>query len=253
MPTRVPLLDALGRLNWASRKRSATAIKDGRVLVNDDVETDLHREVDVAKDSIAVDGFALSAKPSAKATVVWNRPAGISGDDIPIKWLPWFLTSGLLPQTASGIVLLTNDREYARPDSAPIAQLTQDFRLRLNRTPTDTELKSLDQQLHDRFALPEGSLIGDIGETSRGSWLSIVGARFKIQACAQELKPLGLEILAWERTRLGPFNVNELERGAWQRLTDLEVAALDDMVSAGINDATPLENVYEEIVRSASN
>jgi len=54
-----------------------------------------------------------------------------------------------------------------------------------------------------------------------------------------------------QRVRLGPFRIDDLEGGSWQRLTGDQVAALDAMVSAGIDHRTPLDQVWEEIVRAA--
>ena len=53
------------------------------------------------------------------------------------------------------------------------------------------------------------------------------------------------------RTRLGPFSLDDLESGSWQRLTGDAVGALDAMISAGIDDRTPLDQVWEEIARAA--
>ncbi len=51
--------------------------------------------------------------------------------------------------------------------------------------------------------------------------------------------------------RLGPFRIEDLQSGSWQRLTGHQVAALDAMLASGIADHTPLEDVWNEIARAA--
>ncbi len=53
------------------------------------------------------------------------------------------------------------------------------------------------------------------------------------------------------RTRLGPFSIEDLAEGGWQRVTGDAVGALDALVAAGIDDRTPLDQVWEEIARAA--
>lgn len=53
------------------------------------------------------------------------------------------------------------------------------------------------------------------------------------------------------RTRLGPFVIDDLEEGSWQRLPGDAIGALDAAVDAGIDDRTPLDQVWEEIARAA--
>lgn len=251
--TRIPLHIALQTLGWASSSRSLREINRGVVLVDDEQVTDPLHPVDIDKASIAVNGMELSTKTSAAKTIIWHKPASIDGFSDVAGSHTWIKPAGSLPKSASGIVILTNENRYADHVSAPIAHLTCDYEVRVQQLPIPDDLQAYAQSIHQHVDTAEDVNIEILRKSKRGSTIGFSRARYRLVDVARSMKEHGFEVLSWKRTRVGPFSIKDYEQGAWQRLRPGEIAALDEMMVSGINDATPLDNVYEEIVRSASN
>lgn len=250
---RLSLHKALQYLRWASPRRCLRDIRRGVVIVDDEQVFDPLRIVDLSRASIAVYGMELSPKPSTPTSIIWHKSAGSRLDDGVAGSANWISPCGTLPQSAGGIVLLTNENRYADHESAPIAHLSQDFNVRVQRRPTTEELNDVVNNIQEQLTLPFDVQAHIATATTESVWLSFTGARYRLQDCARGLKMCGLEVLSWNRARVGPFTADDLERGSWQRVKTGEIAALDAMLAAGIDDSTALDDVYDEIVRSASN
>ena len=116
----------------ASRRASESIILDGRVTVNGSVVTELGTKVSNT-DKVCVDGKEISLEET-KRYVILHKPIGYvcsladeKGREVAVDILkPHFserlYNVGRLDMFSAGLILFTNDGEYAAKMSMPVSQ-----------------------------------------------------------------------------------------------------------------------------------
>lgn len=242
---------------FASRRISLAAIEQGRVTVNDVTTTEPNSHVKLDKDFVAVDGILLQRKSIKPMTAVFHKPHGLIGSREEYRLSlysslankrNWYVPSGALVKSAAGIVIVSNDRKHANYETSIIRAFTQDLCVKVNRRVTAEEVASLKELLLAQ--LPEDKDVLEVvkgQDNARSSWIWITCRSGNFHGIAVALKSLGLEVLSEERKRLGPFSTADLQPGAWYRLSDQEVVALDELATGAMPETTPLKVVWDNI------
>ncbi len=125
----------------ASRRKSEEMISQGRVLVNDKVVTDLSYRVDTAKDTVEVDGEKI--KPKRHLYFVLNKPKGFitsTSDEKKrntvvdlIKTKEKIFPVGRLDYNTTGVLLITNDGDFANLLTHPKNKVPREYEVRIDR------------------------------------------------------------------------------------------------------------------------
>jgi len=115
----------------ASRRRADEMITAGQVMVDDEIVTELGRKVDPARQRVDVDGVVLRPEGESKRYYLLNKPTGVlctsdprenrprAVDLISDKRKGRIYTVGRLDEDTSGLLLLTNDGDFAYRLSHP--------------------------------------------------------------------------------------------------------------------------------------
>ena len=129
-----------------SRRDATTAIRRGRVAVNGDVWRDPSKKLDPASAAVTLDGQAVSYRRFVY--IMMNKPAGILCvsrdpnaptvvDLLPDEWRSRGLfPAGRLDKDTTGMVLLTDDGDYAHRMLAPKKHVSKRYLATLD-TPAD--------------------------------------------------------------------------------------------------------------------
>ena len=131
---RVGLARALSKLGYCSRTSAADLIRTGRVSLNRAICRDPQAPARLGQDRIEVDDRELTA--SAKVYLALNKPRGVvttASDDKGRETvyaylgegLPWVAPVGRLDKASEGLLLLTNDSEWAARVLAPETHLAK--------------------------------------------------------------------------------------------------------------------------------
>src|SRR5712664_4055272 len=118
----VGLARALSKLGYCSRSQAAGLIRDGLVRLNGRVRRDPETPVDLRGDKIAVSERPVAAREFVY--LVLNKPRGVvttasdeKGRETVYNYLdqdmPWVAPVGRLDKASEGLLLLTNDSEWA--------------------------------------------------------------------------------------------------------------------------------------------
>jgi len=133
---RIGLARALSKLGYCSRSQACDLIRAGRVTLNGAVPRDPETPVNLESDRILNDGHPVAA--SASVYLMLNKPRGLVTtasdekgrrtvyDCLPTG-LPWLAPVGRLDKASEGLLLLTNDSEWAARITAPESHLDKAY------------------------------------------------------------------------------------------------------------------------------
>ena len=239
---RVGLARALSKLGYCSRSTAFELIRAGRVHLNGGIRRDPEAPVHIEHDRIEVDGRELAA-PS-KVYLMLNKPRGVvttasdeKGRETVYAYLdaglPWVAPVGRLDKASEGLLLLTNDSEWAALVLAPETHLDKIYHVQIDAVAD----ASLVQSVTRGVTTSDGTLLrAKSAQILRGgeknTWLEIVLDEGKNRHLRRMLDQLGVNVLRLLRVAIGPLRLGDLPKGVSRRLTDEEKRDLDRALRA---------------------
>jgi 23S rRNA pseudouridine2605 synthase len=234
----VSLVRALSKLGICSRSQAETAVRDGRVTVNGRRATDGSRRVSPERDVIALDGAAAAA-PVARTYVMLNKPRGVlttrsdpSGratvyDHLTDASLPFLGPVGRLDQASEGLLLLTNDTQWANAITAPASHVRKTYHVQVDRVPDAALLDALRGGIETSDgALLRAVTVEVLRAGERHGWLRVELDEGKNRQIRRMVESCGAAVLRLVRTGIGPLVLGDLPKAQWRHLTVDEVAQL---------------------------
>jgi len=234
---RVGLARALSKLGYCSRSQAAALIRAGRIRLNGGVRRDPETPVRLGKDRIEIDGASL--RPETKIYLVLNKPRGIvtTADDekgrdtvyslLP-EGLPWVSPVGRLDRASEGLLLLTNDSEWAAEVTAPETHLDKIYHVQIGALADE----ALTEELEKGFAVSDGEVLRVkraeiLRSGEKNSWLEITLDEGRNRHIRRLFEQRGIEVLRLIRVAIGPLAIGELPKGATRTLTPTEKLSID--------------------------
>ena len=146
-----------------SRKEAQKAIRDKRVTVNGEVIRAVDLKTDPDSDTVTLDGQALSFKKHVYYML--NKPAGVvsatedRAEKTVLDILPeplrrkGIFPAGRLDKDTTGLLILTDDGDYAHRMLSPKKHVDKRYIATLDRTPDD----SICERFHEGITLGDGT------------------------------------------------------------------------------------------------
>lgn len=216
----------------ASRRACEQIIQDGRVSVNGTVVTELGTKVGPS-DTVTVDGKKV--KPEArKCYVLLNKPAGfvcsasdekgrqVAADLLKDSYKERLYNVGRLDMYSKGMILFTNDGDFAAKLSHPSSQIEKEYIVETSQ--------DVPQDFPARFE--KGIRVDNtfykcvrcrILKARKVSITLIEGKNREIRTV---LESQGIGTRSLVRVRIGNVNLDDLKPGEFRDLTDKEVKGL---------------------------
>jgi 23S rRNA pseudouridine2605 synthase len=232
------LARALSKLGYCSRSQAAESIRAGRVRLNGTVRHDPETPVRFEKDHITVDGKAID--PPQKTYLMMNKPRGLvttasdeRGREIIYSLLtkaslPWVAPVGRLDKASEGLLLLTNDSEWAARIAAPETHLEKTYHVQIDTLADEKLIASLTRGVRgedgDLLRARQARLLRS-GE--KNCWLEIILDEGKNRQIRRMLAALGVDALRLVRVAIGPLQLGDLMKGRFRALTSTEKKLLD--------------------------
>lgn len=225
------LSKVLAAAGVASRRGSEELIFEGKVTVNGSVCNTPQTRVDPMKDAIYVNGNRLPKRLPQKVYLALNKPKGyicsagekesksvlelfddylkILGKKNPGLPKPRLFTVGRLDVATSGLIIVTNDGDFAQKISHPSANLSKEY------------IAAVDGEVHKRhlIAISQGTVVDGTHcipdsvellprqpENPRPR-LRIVVHEGRNHEVRELIKNAGLEIYSLKRVRIGSFRL----------------------------------------------
>ncbi len=233
----VGLARALSKLGLCSRSQAFGLIGDGKVRLNGSIVRNPEAPVRLGKDRIDVHGRAVAAPE--KIYLVLNKPRGIvttaadeKGRDTVYSLLPsnlpWIAPVGRLDRASEGLLLFTNDSDWAARISDPASRLDKTYHVQIGAVADAQLLDALERGMetpkHGDLKAKRASILRT-GE--KNSWLEIALDEGKNRQIRRMLDAFEIEVLRLIRVSIGPLQLGDLAKGAHRRLRADEKAQLD--------------------------
>ncbi len=233
----VGLARAISKLGYCSRSQAFQRIRDGKVRLNGSVVKNPEAPVRLDKDRIQINGKPLAA--AGKIYVMLNKPRGIvttAADEkgratvyslLP-RELPWIAPVGRLDQASEGLLLLTNDSEWAARITDPASHLDKTYHVQINAVAETVLIETLVRGV----AVWDGEMLRAkrmslLRAGQKHSWLEIILDEGKNRQIRRMLESLGFEVLRLIRVAIGPLALGELAKGEHRPLREEEKLELD--------------------------
>jgi 23S rRNA pseudouridine2605 synthase len=218
-----------------SRTEARSWIGAGRVRVNGRVVQDPDRWVDLEHDRITFDGKPL--RKAAKTYVLLYKPKGYLTtyrdpegrptvydllDDVDA----WLAPVGRLDLDTSGLLLLTNDTDFAERVMNPEHKVAKTYLVKAATRLSDEQL----EELHHGVQLADGptkpAQVRRIRDGARHTFLELTITEGRNRQIRRMLEAVGSKVLKLVRTAIGPIRIDDLPIGKWRRLTGEEIREL---------------------------
>jgi 23S rRNA pseudouridine2605 synthase len=163
-----------------------------------------------------------AADEKGRATVYDSLPGDLTGADA-----HWIAPVGRLDKASEGLLLMTNDSEWAARVTAPESHLDKTYHVQVAAVADDRLLDALKYGVEDRgelLAAKRASLVR-IGE--KNSWIEVVLDEGKNRQIRRMFESLGIEVLRLMRVSIGPVSLGDLQRGETRPLTPQEKSSVD--------------------------
>jgi 23S rRNA pseudouridine2605 synthase len=189
-------------------------------------------------DRVTLDGAPLPR--AARRYVALNKPRGLvttanddQGRDTVYRCfdgagLPWLAPVGRLDRASEGLLLFSNDPEWAARVTEPAHGLHKTYHVQVDAVPDAGFLARLRAGVVDDGERLAAVRIDLLRAGARNAWLEIVLDEGRNRQIRRLLAASGLGVLRLVRIGIGPVALGELAKGAWRELDAAEVSALQD-------------------------
>ena len=232
----------LSQAGVASRRAADALIEQGRVELNGQVVTTLGTKADLERDDVRVDGRRLK-RPAAHRYLLMFKPKGVvstrsdpHGRETVVDLLAraglggYFYPVGRLDQDSEGLILLTNDGEFAERVTHPRYELTRTYVAEVVGVPDGRDLDRLRQgvEIDGRRTLPSEVHLLRVVEVrgERHAVLELTIREGRNRQIRRMCDAIAHPVDRLRRTRIGQIADSSLRPGTFRDLTAAEVRAL---------------------------
>ncbi len=234
----------LAERGLASRRGADKMIEEGLVMVNGKKVYELGIKVDAANDQIKVDGKPLRSK-NQNIYIMFHKPKnvitsmadplgritvadymnGVPGRVFPIGRLDW---------DSEGLLLMTNDGDFANKVMHPKTEVTKTYNVKLNGQPRPDQIDKLLRGVPipgGRVKAKNVEKIKAVKEknkktSEKNDWYKIVITEGKNHQVREMFKKIGFDVLKLQRVAIGKLKLGTLDRGSLVYLNEAAVARI---------------------------
>lgn len=230
------LARVLSKQGLASRTQAAGWIREGKVSVNGRVETDPEYPVRMDVDQVTVAG--QNTVLADRVVIMLNKPRGLvtttkdekdrdtvyscfTGAD-----LPWIAPVGRLDKASEGLLLFTNDPQWAAGITDPETGPEKTYHVQVNAIPDQEILQQMMLGVKVEGEMLAAKSVSLLRSGEKNAWLEIVLDEGKNRQIRRLLGVFDLDVLRLIRVAIGDLHLGELAKGQWRKLGAEEISSL---------------------------
>lgn len=210
----------IARSGFCSRRDAEKLVLQGRVAV-DGKKID-SPALNITDELIAIDGEPLQ-RSQVRRVFKYYKPVGLVTthkdekgretvfDSLP-KGLPRVVSVGRLDKNSEGLLLLTNDGEFARQLELPENNFKRVYRVRVYGRLPDDGFRSLSNGITIE-GVRYGKIEVKVEKKAVNSWLQITLHEGKNREIRRVMSHLGLEVSRLIRVRYGEYELENMKEG----------------------------------------
>ena len=225
----------LSKAGVGSRVDARSWTHAGRVRVNGQITRNPDQWIDMKRDRVLFDGKPLVAreriylllyKPTGYLTTYKDPEGRPTVYDLTADAGTFLSPVGRLDLDTSGLLLLTNDNQFAERVTNPNSHVPKTYLVKASAVLTDTQL----QQLRDGIELADGptrpALVTRLRDSGKYTHFEITLTEGRNRQVRRMVEALEAKVLKLVRVRIGHIAIGRLPIGKWRLLTAAEVASL---------------------------
>ncbi|MGN1194995.1 MAG: pseudouridine synthase [Acutalibacteraceae bacterium] len=238
---KVRLQKYMSECGIASRRKSEELIEQGKVRVNGAVAS-IGDKVNPKKDTVTVNGKKIIKQKEYKY-IMLHKPRGFittMSDEMDRKCVAQLISDvpgrvypvGRLDRDSEGLLLFTNDGEFANALTHPKKHVSKTYRVTVRPGITEEQLAAITEGIiiDDRKTAP--AEVHVVTKEENRVVLEIILYEGRNRQIRKMCEQLGLEVARLKRTAVGSVKLGMLKQGDWRELTEDEVRKL--MLAAGM-------------------
>lgn len=231
------LQKVLAAAGVGSRRKCEQIIQEGRVQVNGETVTELGTKVNPESDAITVDGRPILSE--SKVYLIFHKPKGCItsvSDPAGRKTVMDFLKDvkervypvGRLDYETEGLLLLTNDGEFANQLTHPKFHVPKTYHATVKGVPHGSVLEQLARgvMLDDGMTAPAEVEYHDVSSDQKESVISLTIHEGRNRQVRRMFEVVRHPVVRLKRVQFGPLFLHGLPRSKYRYLTAEEVKEL---------------------------
>jgi 23S rRNA pseudouridine2605 synthase len=223
-------------------------IRAGRVSLNGKVRRDPETPVSGKRDQIAVDGKVVEAQ--GKIYLMMNKPRGVvttaadeKGRETVYTLLnadggkspAWLAPVGRLDKASEGLLLLTNDSEWAAHITAPETHLDKNYHVQVGTVVDEEYLHALVRGVKAKDGeVLRAKQARRLRAGEKNCWLELILDEGRNRQIRRMMEAMGVEVLRLVRVAIGPLQLGDLAKGEHRALTTDEKRMLARAMREGV-------------------
>ena len=232
---KVRLQKYMAECGIASRRKSEELIAAGKVRVNGTVAS-IGDKIDPKHDEVTVDGRKVRHDRELRY-IMLHKPRGFistMSDEMDRKCVAQLVADvgtrvypvGRLDRDSEGLLLFTNDGEFANAMTHPSKHVSKLYRVTIRPGITEEQVTQMmtGMVIDGKKTLPADVKVVQVYEDRTVLEVTLVEGRNR--QIRKMCEALGLEVARLKRIAIGPVRLGMLQQGKWRDLTPQEVAAL---------------------------
>ncbi len=225
----------LSKAGFGSRTDARGWVGAGRVAVNGRIVRNPDHWIDPSRDRITLDGKAPRSAP--KTYILLYKPKGYlttrrDPDGRPTVYnliadvKTWLSPVGRLDLDTSGLLLMTNDNDFAERIANPQHKTPKTYQLKTATLLSEEQIDQLRRGIDLSDGPTRPAQVTRLRDSAKRTFLEMTITEGRNRQVRRMIDAVGSKVLKLVRIAIGPIRIGDLQIGKWRPLTEAEVRAL---------------------------
>jgi pseudouridine synthase len=225
----------ISKAGVGSRTDARGWISAGKVRVNGKVVQNADQWVDLERDRVTFQGKPLKA--AAKTYILLYKPKGFLTTWRDPEGRPtvydltkdagiWLSPVGRLDLDTSGLLLMTNDNDFAERITNPDHKVSKSYQIKTSTLLSEEQVEQLRRGVELQDGRTRPAEVKRLRESAKYTFIEMTITEGRNRQVRRMVEAVGSKVLKLVRTAIGPIRIGELPIGKWRNLTEDELRSL---------------------------